>query len=112
MNPANYIPSCGRYLYINWYYPKITDLTLTGYQAQTIWTVYEAPAPWGPWTQVQSKTWNVAGALGLYNPNIIHKSISTDNGHTVMIATTGDFANQNNQTGDYTLHLVPGVVNN
>jgi hypothetical protein len=54
----------------------------------------------------------VEGAgLGLYNPNIITKSL-TDNGHTIMSITAGDFNNQNNQTGDYALTLVPLLVNN
>jgi hypothetical protein len=50
--------------------------------------------------------------LGLYNPNVMPKSVSTDNGHTLMALTAGDYNNQNNLTGDYTLRFVPLVVNN
>jgi hypothetical protein len=54
-----------------------------------------------------SKTWNTSPGLGLYNPNIIPKSVSADGGRTVMITCAGDYNNQDPQTGDYTLTLVP-----
>jgi len=77
--------------------------------AAAVWPVYEAPHPWGPWTLIQTNTWN---PLGLYFPAIIPKSLSLDNGNTCMIATAGNYNLQSISTGLYTLILVNTTINN
>jgi hypothetical protein len=108
---AQYLPASGRYLMMQWSYPSVTA-GVTQDTSSTIWDIYESPTPWGPWTLVQTKQWNMAGAVGLYNPNVMPKSVTTDNGHTLMTLSAGDFHNENAQTGDYTLTMVPVTVNN
>jgi hypothetical protein len=72
---AQYLPFCKRYVILQWYYPSIPKNGTDNVQ-DSIWEVYESPTPWGPWTMVQTYEWNTEPGLGLYNPNIMPKSIS------------------------------------
>ena len=77
--------------------------------SNTTWLAYEAPHPWGPWTLVQTNTWN---PQGYYNPVMISKSLTNaGNGMaTGVLATAGDFSQAASNTGFYTLALVPVTV--
>lgn len=109
---AQYLPAFKQYVMFGWYYPSIvTGPTID--TTTTIWDVYTSDTPWGPWYVKQSNTWhNPGGGVGLYNPNIIPKSVSVDGGRTLWIATAGDYFAEDPATGDYTLTLVPVTVNN
>lgn len=108
---AQYLPKYNRYLAFGWYYPSVAaGQTLD--TSNSIWTAYEAPSPRGPWTAISSKQWNIVGAgSGLYNPDVVPKSLTTDGGHTIMTLSSGDFFSVNAQTGEYTMTLVPVTVN-
>jgi hypothetical protein len=104
-----YLPAFGRYIAIEWFYPSVNAVPPTLDTSTTEWDVWQAPHPWGPWSELSTTTpWN---PLGLYIAAIISKSVSVDGGRTLMIATTGDYNMQNPGTGDYTLILVPATLN-
>ena len=104
-----YLPAFGRYIAIEWFYPSVNAMPPTLDTSTTEWDVWQAPHPWGPWSELSTTTsWN---PLGLYIAAIISKSVSVDGGRTLMIATTGDYNMQNPGTGDYTLILVPATLN-
>lgn len=107
------LPAFGRYMMLQWSYPSVTaGLALD--TTSSIWDVYEAPTPWGDpangdkWNLIQTTPWNAP--KGLYNGNVIPKSLVTDGGRTLMIAAAGDFFSANAQTGEYTLQLVSAAV--
>lgn len=102
---AQHVPALGKYYMIQWYYPSVVA-SGTLDPSSTIWTVYEATHPWGPWTLNQTILWPTTG---LYSPAIIPKSIS---GNTMMLAAGGNFSGptQDPATGEYTLHLIPATV--
>ena len=108
MTAVQWLPYCRRYVMLQWYYTSLTSAPYTLDTTSTIWDVYEAPAPWGPWTKIQSS----ALAVGLYSPVIIQKSLSTDGGQSVQIAASGDYNSQNAATGHYGLTLVSAVFAN
>jgi len=81
---AVYLPARQRYMMIGWYYPagsgKLKDASKT-----TVWDFYEAPKPWGPWTQIHSHNFS---PQGYYCPGICPK-FQTD--ARVYVLTAGDF---------------------
>lgn len=83
MTGATYIPGLGRYVMIQWYYPKLYEYI---YSIST-WDFYESPHPWGPWSKFHSRTWETYGP---YNPTIPSKFVSRD-GRTATIFFNGDF---------------------
>lgn len=106
ISQVQYIPGFmgGLYVWIGWYYPSggFSD------PSNTMWTLYTSPKPWGPWTERNVTRWNSEPGMGLYSPNIITKSISVVGGTATMnITCGGDFNNEDQATGDYTLTIVP-----
>jgi hypothetical protein len=94
---AIYLPARQRYMMIGWYYPagsgKMKDASKT-----TVWDFYEAPRPWGPWTQIHSHEFS---PQGYYCPGICPKF---QTGNMVYVLTAGDF---NNGWEYYRLSVVP-----
>lgn len=91
-----YIPSVGRYLLLEWYYPA--PLTTS----QTVWTFWESPHPWGPFHQVFAQSWS---PQGFYNPTILVPSVnnSRPNGTPVTIMFSGDYSTCCHSGGYYHL---------
>lgn len=99
MTGSVYVPALKQYLMIGWYYEAGGgEIDKTAPQ-KTIWTVYQAPKPWGPWTGVGSKKYD---PQGYYSPLICPKFINSD-GRRVVALTTGDWHNDTY----YCLTLVP-----
>jgi hypothetical protein len=94
---AVYLPARQRYMMIGWYYPRGSGYAKDS-STTTVWDFYEAPQPWGPWTQVHSHTWK---PQGYYCPCICPKFQSVDR---VYVTTAGDF---NNWWDYYHLTIVP-----
>jgi len=86
MTGAVYLPALGRYLMIGWYYPagggKMKDAP-----THTVWDFYEAPDPWGPWTQIGSYD---SSPQGYYSPEICPK-FQTEN--KVYVFAAGNWNN-------------------
>jgi hypothetical protein len=107
VSQAQYIKEWGVYFWIGWYYPDATSVATIN-SSIAVWDFYTSPHPWGPWTLVNSKTWNSEPGVGLYSPNIITKSISVvGNTATMNITASGDYKNPG---VDYTLTVVPLTV--
>jgi hypothetical protein len=82
---ATYIPALGRYILVAWYYPG--DPTNETEESRFIF--YEAPKPWGPWTQVHEY---VSNPEGWYCPRLLSKWQSDGSGEVrAVIATGGDY---------------------
>lgn len=103
---AQYLPAFKCYVMLEWYYPSV-EQGLTIDRSETVWDIYKSATPWGPWTLIQSTTWDDAEGLGLYNPNIVPSSVAPDGGLTFTILTSGDFDNTDVVNGDYTLTVIP-----
>lgn len=93
----------GKYIMMQWYYPSIANGNAID-ETSTVWTLYESASLRGPWIAKQTIFWPLTG---LYDARVIPKSVS---GSTLTFATTGNFGDQNAQTGQYTLQLVPATV--
>jgi hypothetical protein len=83
---VTYLPDRGRYVMIGWHYPagggKKADAS-----HETVWTFFEAPHPWGPWTEFGEKRWSPEG---YYCPAVCSR-FQTENRFVVL--TAGDFRN-------------------
>ncbi|MCK6473537.1 MAG: DUF4185 domain-containing protein [Planctomycetes bacterium] len=84
MTGVQYIAPLRRYLMIQWHYPKGSGHAAAD---ETAWIFYEAPVPWGPWTEFGGATFPGAA---YYNPCIGTKFISAD-GFDLVIFTNGNF---------------------
>jgi hypothetical protein len=96
MTGAVYLPARRRYFIIGWYYPagggKMKDAA-----THTVWDFYEAPRPWGPWTQLGSYE---SSPQGYYSPEICPK-FQTES--KVFVFTAGNW----NNPEVYRLAVVP-----
>jgi len=82
---ATYIPALGRYILVAWYYPGDPNVETD----ETRFIFYEAPKPWGPWTQVYEY---VSQPEGWYCPRILSKWQMADEYEVrCVIATGGDY---------------------
>jgi hypothetical protein len=112
-NGVQYLPKFGCYIHIQWWYPAIVN-NLAEDSSTTQWDVWQSTKLWGPWSLTSSKTWNAAvgtAGRGLYNPNIMPKSLQVDGGATAMITCCGDYNDQApHSTGSYTLTMVPVTI--
>lgn len=104
-NGIQWLPAFGCYIFINWWYPSVANNVRPGFLDESTiqWDVYQSTRLWGPWTFVKSQIWNSEPGKGLYNPNIIPRSVTKDGGRTVVITSAGMSTNQNPNGGDYTL---------
>lgn len=98
MSGATYIPAMRRYLLIGWYYPKGGG-KLPGASRETIWTFYESPKPWGPWTKIRTHRWF---PQGYYCPTVCLK-FTANRGRRLFVVTAGDWTNHS----VYRFTLVP-----
>lgn len=98
-----YIPSKNRYLMLTFYYPS--GVTNGGSNLDSVWLAYEAPHPWGPWTQVFSQEFGGANG-GDYNPIIL--SDTAFSGNTVTVLWTQNYAIQ---PTDYVMKFSTFVIN-
>jgi hypothetical protein len=86
---VSYLPHRGRYLTIGWHYPagggKANWPESEGVTDVTVWEFFEAPAPWGPWTQIGAHAFFPEA---YYVPNVLPCFQSHDRVH---VLTGGDF---------------------
>lgn len=84
---VQYMPSIGRYVMMEWYYPTLNSFSTTN------WIIYEAQHPWGPWTLVNGPT--AMSPSGFYNPVVYNPSAitATANGNPMTLLVAGDFTN-------------------
>lgn len=59
-----YIPALNRYLLLTFYYPNGAGSNAT----DSVWLEYEAPTPWGTWTQIGTQSYP---STGEYSPMIL-----------------------------------------
>ena len=100
---VQYVPALGQYVMMEWYYPAVAQGLGFLDPAWTIWSMYTAPHPWGPWTSSGggAVTW---APSGYYNPVPVPSSV---NGNSFTVFTAGNFNTYNNPQGEYTLTEVP-----
>lgn len=86
---VNYLADRDRYITIRWHYPAGSGKTdwpeSTGITDETVWEFFEAPTPWGPWTQFGAQAFFPEG---YYVPCVLPKWQSADR---VYVLTAGDF---------------------
>lgn len=98
MTGVHYVPPLGLYVMPQWHYTNLDGPHPDRWQS-TRWELYQAPAPWGPWSRFHTQEF---APEGFYNPTIPAKFVSPD-GRNLWILTAGDFATQ----AYYALHAVP-----
>ncbi len=98
MTGMTYIPALGRYVMVVWHYTTY-DLR-TDPRTINIW--YEAPKPWGPWTQFKTID---TGNIGWYVPIVSQKFQKKADADSVdcLLFPTGNY--QNRQL--YKLNWIP-----
>jgi hypothetical protein len=105
MTGMTYIPAFGRYIMVVWHYTTYNLRT----DPRTIDKYYEAPKPWGPWTNFKTVD---SGKLGWYVPIIGQKFQNAVDANTVkcILFPTGNYQNSELYKLDYipvTLSTVP-----
>jgi len=113
---VQYVPGLGEYIMTSFYYPFNAEWPGRSQTSLTTWSFYQAPHPWGPWTQFLSAptvkceiTCQAMGnaALGLYDPVLVSKFIAED-GLSNVIFSSGDYAAPNRADDFlYQLHAYP-----
>jgi hypothetical protein len=98
MTGIHYVSALGVYVMPQWYYTDLSGPAPDRWQSSQ-WELYQAPAPWGPWTLFHRQEF---APEGFYNPTIPAKFMSPD-GRKMWILTAGDFATQ----AYYRLHAIP-----
>jgi hypothetical protein len=122
---VQYVAALHEYIMTSFYYPFVAsfDNTGTGKEgaaSQSTWNFYQAPHPWGPWTQFFDEPSTAcyfscdqqsASQIGLYDPSLVSKFINMD-GLSDVIFSSGDF-NAPNRPNDYMyrLHEFPFTLN-
>jgi hypothetical protein len=113
-----YVPTLQRYVMTSFYYPNFDQCwpSITSRQRRhcsghdeagtTRLSFFQAPAPWGPWTQFYSAS---TGRNGWYDPTLVPKFMSTD-GLQQTIFTSGDFVRPGSDL--YSLHALPFTLAN
>lgn len=116
-----YVPSIGRYIMINFYYPYDPGFPLApGSSTRSTFSFYEAPHPWGPWTNFLSRPTTMTMCyvdcqsrdadvpLGLYDPALVGKFMRM-NGLSNVVFASGDFKNKSRAGEEqlYELHSFP-----
>jgi hypothetical protein len=82
---VQFLHALNRYLLLTFSYPEGLAIA-SRHSEHTLWSAYEAPHPWGPWTLINNTEWP---KLGYYNPIILNDTAYTGTSPTVMF--TGDF---------------------
>lgn len=101
MTGIHHIAPLDLYIMPQWHYPRLDDPKRRWQLSR--WEFYQAPAPWGPWTQFHSQDFE---PQGFYNPSIPSKFISED-GRKFWIFVAGDFMNYNKPKSYYGLNVLP-----
>lgn len=101
MTGLHYIAPLGLYILPQWHYTKLDD-------PQARWSatsveLYQAPAPWGPWTCFHTQAFEPAG---WYNPSIPSKFIS-DDGRSFWLFVAGDWTTCRVFDSYYGLFMIP-----
>jgi hypothetical protein len=98
MTGMTYIPALGRYVMVVWHYTTYNLRT----DPRTIDKYYEAPTPWGPWTNFKTID---TGEMGWYVPIIGQKFQTKVDANTVkcILYPTGNY--QNSKL--YKLNFIP-----
>ncbi len=120
---VQYVPGLDQYVMTDFYYPFVANWAngknRGGAASETTWIFYEAPHPWGPWTEFFSAptaecyidcSAGTDEQLGLYDPALVAKFISMG-GRSGVIFASGDFtADSQSRPNDpllYLLHAFP-----
>jgi hypothetical protein len=101
MTGIHYISPLRVYVMPQWHYTRLGEPGRSW--SSTRWELYQAPAPWGPWSLFHVEDWSPGG---FYNPCIISKFTSED-GTKLMIFAAGDFSDCMKLDGYYGLYLFP-----
>jgi hypothetical protein len=98
MTGVQYDQPLRRYIMPQWNWPD-------GNIFSSVWHLYQAPAPWGPWTQFSTYSWP---GDSFYSPLIVPNSIDSTGLH-MEILTAGDFSTQSLSPIDtkYTMYSFP-----
>jgi hypothetical protein len=99
MTSATYNRALGCYIMPCWHYEDLVPYDTNGQLCKfqrTEWELYQAPAPWGPWTKFASFSF---APEGYYNPCIVSKLISAD-GLRCTVFTGGTFSTAGMQGHD------------
>ena len=99
MTGATYLRRYQRYLMIGWYYPAGGG-KMAGAATHTVWDFYEAPRPWGPWTNIGSYD---SKPSGYYSPQVCPKFQTSEH---VYAFTAGNWSSPK----DYRLTVVPLTI--
>jgi hypothetical protein len=59
---VQFLPALNRYLLLTFSYPEGLAVA-NRHSEHTLWSVYEAPHPWGPWTLINTTEWPKFGIL-------------------------------------------------
>ncbi len=86
---ATYLPGLGRYLLVAWHYPGDPNVDTD----ETHFIYYEAPHPWGPWTNIKE---DVIRPEGWYCPRILAKwqtgsETKAGDAASAVLVTGGDY---------------------
>jgi hypothetical protein len=101
MTGIHYVAPLGLDVMPPWSYPQLGHRD--GAWDRTIWELWQAPAPWGPWELFHTCAWQPSG---FYNPWIVSRFTSAD-GRRLWLFTAGDFSDCMKTDGWYGLHVVP-----
>ena len=113
---VQYIPGLHRYILTSFYFPFNAQWPADGQSANVTWSFYQAPHPWGPWTQFYNKPtvqcYNScdpasSSPIGLYDPVPSSKFVNMD-GLSDVIFSSGDWESHNRPNDYlYRLHAFP-----
>jgi hypothetical protein len=89
MTGVTYIEALGRYVMVSWHYSQVSFATaIERKDLSTVLEFFEAPKPWGPWTNFKALS---TGQLGWYAPIIGQRFQISTGSHEVkaFLITTG-----------------------
>lgn len=82
---ATYLPMLGRYVLVAWYYPGDPNVN----SDETHFIYYDAPHPWGPWTEIGE---DVIRPYGWYCPRVLACwQRGSEDEIEAVIVTSGDY---------------------
>ncbi|MHB0858927.1 MAG: hypothetical protein ACYC5M_15345 [Anaerolineae bacterium] len=101
MTGLHHIAPLGLYILPQWHYTHLEDEGRRW--GATCVELYQAPAPWGPYSLFHVQHFE---PQGWYNPYIPNKFISADGRH-LWLLVAGDWTTCHDPEGYYGLHMIP-----
>jgi len=117
---VQYVPGLRRYVMTSFFYNRFDQCWPWVFSSQnascsgadearqTTLSFYQAPAPWGPWTQFFSQDTSGLATPGLYDPTLVSKFVRAD-GLSQTLFSSGDFVLPflSSSATTYSLHTFP-----